>query len=283
MRLIDYLRGRGMTNREAQRAMETGKVYVYDAPTADAARDVDPEHVSVRMSSPRIRVGLDPVIVHRDDHLAVVIKPPGMLSTPAPGRKDTSILSETRNVLGESFAVHRLDEPTSGVMMVARTERCQLALKDMFEVHDVERVYLAVVRGQFPGEPRRVHNMLVRDRGDGIRGEALPSQVGKVAVTDFEIVRRVGADASIVRATLETGRTHQVRIHLSEMGYPILGDRLYGGGAARAAPRLALHAHVLGFRHPMTRESLRFVCPLADDLERFLRKLDGPRRSFRRR
>jgi RluA family pseudouridine synthase len=283
MRLIDHLRSKGMSNREAQRAMETGKVYVRDAPTADAARDVDPKHVSVRMNAPRITVGRDPIIIHRDDHLAVVVKPAGMLSTPAPGRKDTSIISETRRVLGDSHAVHRLDEPTSGVMMVARTVRAQQALKDMFEAHDVERVYLAIVRGQFSGEARRVHNMLVRDRGDGLRGEAGPSETGKVAVTDLELVSRPGADASIVKATLETGRTHQVRIHLSELGYPILGDRLYGEGAARAAPRLALHAHVLGFRHPFSRERLRFVCPLADDLERFVRKLNGPRRSFRRR
>ena len=283
MRLIDHLRALGMSNRDAQRAMETGKVYVHDAPTADSAREVDGEHVSIRMTAPRVRVGLDPVIIHRDDHLAVVIKPAGMLSVPAPGRKDQSILGVTRRVLGETYAVHRLDEDTSGVMLVARTGASQQALKALFAVHDVERCYLAMVRGQFMRSDRTLRNTLVRDRGDGRRGAAGPADVGKVAITHFSLVAHVGRDASLVRAILETGRTHQVRIHLSGMGYPVLGDRLYGDSASHAAPRLALHAHVLGFRHPMSGERLRFVCPLADDLERHRRKLDSARPSFPRR
>jgi RluA family pseudouridine synthase len=274
-RLIDHLRSLGMSNRDAKRALQTGKVYVRDAPVADPTRDVDAALVRVRDNAPRVRVGADIVIVHRDDHLAVVFKPPGMLSVPAPGRRDArTVVGEATRALGGALPVHRLDEPTSGLMLVARTERCQLALKDLLFRHDVERAYLALVRGRFPTEPTAVRNVLVRDRGDGRRGSGSPSTPnGKPAATVFRLVAPVGRNASLVEARLETGRTHQVRIHLAELGYPVLGDPLYGEGVARAAPRLALHARLLGFRHPFGAGELRFETELPDDLERLRRDL----------
>ena len=269
-----------MSNREAKAALESGKIYVGDAPSADAARDVEAADVQIRPNAPRVRPWHDPVIVFRDQHLAVIAKPAGMLSVPAASRRGAaSIISNARRLLGEIHAVHRLDEGTSGLMLVARTTACQEGLKQLFFHHDVERRYVALAHGDFPAEPVRRESELVRDRGDGLRGEGSD---GKRAVSHFALRRAIRKGRSLIEATLETGRTHQIRIHLEALGFPILGDRLYAPRpVASAAARLALHAEVLGFRHPITDESLRFEAPIADDLARLVREL-GKKRATRR-
>lgn len=270
-RLIDHLRSQGMSNREARAALSSGKVWVGGVPTADAGRTVDPATVEVRPRSPRITVGRDLVLLWRDDHLAVVWKPSGMLAVPAPRRRETNVLAEVGRILGTVFPVHRLDEGTSGLMMVARTAEAQQAVKDLLERHEVERRYLALVAGRLAKATMRVESNLVRDRGDGLRGTG--EGEGRRAVTNLRAVGSFGR-CTLVEATLETGRTHQVRIHLTEQGCPLLGDRLYAPRhVASRAPRLALHSTVLGLQHPITQAPLRFEATLADDLAGLARRL----------
>jgi 23S rRNA pseudouridine1911/1915/1917 synthase len=177
-------------------------------------------------------------------------------------------------ILGEAHIVHRLDEHTSGLLLVARTLAAQTALKALLEVHAVDRRYLAIVAGSAPEGERRVSSVLRRDRGDGLRGSDPEGEEGKPAVTYFQLRERLGPRYSLVEARLETGRTHQVRIHLAEQGLPLLGDPLYApAGVARLWPRQALHAWSLAFRHPFTRQELRFEAPLADDLEQLRRRI----------
>lgn len=281
-RLIDVLRERDLTGSAARDALKLGKVTLRGVPTADGGREVAPEDVRVDASAPRITVGRDPAFIYRDPHLVVLWKPPGLLSVPAPrqgGHK--SAIGAVSRTLGAAFAVHRLDEETSGLMVVALTESVQVALKALFEKHAIERRYLAMVSGRFVGE-RSVRSSLVRDRGDGKRGSVTPGEPvptdAREAITHFRAVEPLGPGATLVEARLETGRTHQVRVHLTELGFPLLGDALYGGRAVAArAPRVALHASVLGFEHPVTRRPLRFEAPLADDLERLRRALVGER------
>ncbi len=276
-RLIDHLRSLKFTNREVRDLLDTGKVMYCGVPTADGGREVDAALVTLRRDAPRIRPNRDLAIIHRDPHMVVVYKPPGMLSVPSPGRRDVkSVIGVVGHLIGAAFPVHRLDEPTSGLMMVALTERCQLLIKDILFDHRVERGYLALVNGQFPKEPCTVRTQLVRNRGDGLRGSAAEGEEdgAKEAVTHLRLREYLGKGASLVEARLETGRTHQVRIHLSEKGHPILGDELYAPpGLARAAPRLALHAFKLGFTHPVTGKKMDFEAPLADDLEALRRRL----------
>lgn len=275
-RLIDHLLDLGQTRRKARDLLNSGKVFLRGMPTADEGREVDPAEVSVRPAAPRIKPGRDLAILHRDEHLAVVFKPSGMLAVPALGRRGTPVVTvAVARLLGAAFAVHRIDEPTSGIMLVALTEPCQTACKELFADHRIERRYLAIVAGLFPSEPCTVHNFIVRDRGDGLRGGTQDENAGgREAITHLRLVERLGPRASLVEARLETGRTHQVRIHLAERRHAILGDELYGStGVARAARRLALHASFIGFRHPVTGEELSFDAPLADDLERLRRKL----------
>ncbi len=282
-RLIENLRSRGLSNREARDLMTSGKVFYYGIPTADEGREVDGERIEIRPDAPRIRPGRDLAVIYRDEHLAVVWKPAGLLSVSARGRgKERNVIGIAGRLLGSAFPVHRLDEPTSGLMMVALTEACQRQIKELLFNHRIERRYRAIVRGWFQKTPCTVRSLLVRDRGDGRRGSATDddnddnddNDKGKEGVTRLRLLEHLGPRASLVEARLETGRTHQVRIHLCEKKHPILGDELYGGsGVGRAAPRLALHACELGLRHPVTGEKLKFEAPLADDLEALRRRL----------
>jgi len=202
-----------------------------------------------------------PRVVHVDEHVAVVEKPAGLLIAPTPeGDRGTLVDLLAREVLpgAPALVVHRLDLPTSGLLVVARSTLANRALAERFRTHDVEREYLAIVRG--------------RVAWDATSCEA--PVAGRAARTTFACEERLGDVASVVRAQLETGRTHQVRIHLAHLGHPVLGDRQHGG-AARAAgdpPRLALHAAVLGFAHPATGEPLRFTSPWPGDLARWLER-----------
>lgn len=281
MRLVDHLRDLGLSGREARAALTRGKVWYRDAPTCDPIREVEPALVRYRPQAPNITVGRDPAIVYKDAALVVVWKPAGLLSVPAVGRSQAANLIEVVSGLlhQQLFAVHRLDELTSGLMVIARTAAIQERMRSMFAAHELERRYLAIVKGIFPTKPMTLRSVIVRNRGDGLRGRADEDSdpedpTGREAVTHVKLVEQLGSQAALVEAQLETGRTHQVRIHLAELGHPVLGDSLYGGhGVGRTMPRYALHATVLGLAHPVTSEALRFESPLADDLEKYVRNM----------
>jgi 23S rRNA pseudouridine1911/1915/1917 synthase len=184
------------------------------------------------------------------------------------------------------LAVHRLDKETSGLVVFARTPASQRHLSKQFREHTIERCYLALVRGGT--KDGRIESYLVRDRGDGRRGSTTVRGQGKRAVTFVRVLEKLG-DFTLVECRLETGRTHQARIHLGESGTPICGERVYDrplngrplpdrcGG-----PRLALHAARLGFVHPATGKRMQWRSPLPRDLKGLvtrLRKRSQVRRS----
>jgi len=173
--------------------------------------------------------------------------------------------------------VHRLDRETSGLLVFARTAEARKHLEHQFRRHTVERRYLAVARGAV--EAGTIVSRLVRDRGDGRRGSTSLPNVGKRAVTHVRPVERLG-DYTLIECRLETGRTHQIRIHLSEQGHPLCGDKIYGKPLFRAAApdasgarRLALCAVELGFIHPTTGEKLRFETRPPQDFAELVRRL----------
>jgi 23S rRNA pseudouridine1911/1915/1917 synthase len=267
-----------------RRALQAGKIFVRGVPTSDGGRDVEASEITVRMDAPRLRPGRDLVVLHRDRDVVVVWKPAGMLSVPARGRPDghLSVLGLVERITrGPALPVHRIDEPTSGLLMVARNATAQTILKEQLELHTVERRYRAIVSGHPPPTPTRYESTFVRDRGDGLRGSAELWQVrpnednpGRHAATVIQRVSILDRRTSLVEATLETGRTHQLRIHLAEAGFSILADPLYATqSVASRGSRLALHAAVLGFVHPRSGEALRFVTRLPDDLEQLRRGL----------
>ena len=181
------------------------------------------------------------------------------------------------------YPVHRLDRDTSGLMLFALSVRARDALIGMFSRHQVHRSYIAVVLGRVE-EPREVRTLLVRDRGDGLRGSLPPGSDdarAKPAVTRVRPIEHIGDAYTVVECELETGRTHQVRIHLAEIGHMLCGEKLYTRPAADApglndssgAPRQALHSASLRFEHPISRRPLEFKSPLSNDLSRWLERL----------
>jgi 23S rRNA pseudouridine1911/1915/1917 synthase len=174
--------------------------------------------------------------------------------------------------------VHRLDRETSGLMAFARTVPAERNLGQQFRQHTTHRRYLAIVHGTLD-KPQTIESTLVRDRGDGRRGSGAEDDAGKRAVTHVKPLEALG-DYTLVECRLETGRTHQIRIHLSECGHPLCGDKVYRqplAGPAIAdksgAPRLALHAFELHVEHPISGKSLEFRMDLPRDLSQFLARL----------
>jgi 23S rRNA pseudouridine1911/1915/1917 synthase len=173
--------------------------------------------------------------------------------------------------------VHRLDKETSGLLVFARTALAERELGMQFRKHTVIRRYLALVTGMMI--PRTIRSNLVRDRGDGRRGSTTLPKVGKPAVTHVEVAERFDG-FTLLSCRLETGRTHQIRIHLSEFGHPVCGDKVYcrkpNGEIVpdpSHAPRLALHALELGFAHPVTGAALFWEMPPPEDLQQLYQKL----------
>jgi 23S rRNA pseudouridine1911/1915/1917 synthase len=173
--------------------------------------------------------------------------------------------------------VHRLDKETSGLVVSARTVAAERGLGRQFHAHTVIRRYLAVVPGYVP--PQRIATRFVRDRGDGRRGSTHQLGIGKEAITHIDVTERLFA-YTLLSCRLETGRTHQIRIHLAESGHPVCGDKVYHhlpDGTVLAdrsgAPRLALHAVELGFVHPVTRHEMHWEMPLPPDFQAFLDRL----------
>lgn len=204
----------------------------------------------------------EPRVVFVDEHVVVVDKPAGMLSAPTP-EGDRGSLGDVlrRSVLPGStpMVVHRLDLMTSGLVVLALSEVANRELSARFRVHDVEREYLAAVAGR----PTR-------------ESFALDAPIdGRRALTFVRCERALGPGATLIRARLETGRTHQIRIHLAGLGHPVLGDRAHGTRSDLDPPRMALHATVLGFVHPVDGRSLRFESPWPEDLAPWIAALES--------
>jgi 23S rRNA pseudouridine1911/1915/1917 synthase len=238
-------------------------------------------------------------VAHEDAALIVVDKPAGMVVHPAPGAETGTLVAALLHHCGASLSgvggvarpgiVHRIDKDTSGLLVVAKTDAAHAALSAQFAAHDLEREYVAVVRGapdradpRLAGHPAvafeadgwiRIDAPIARSRSD--RKKMAVVQGGRRAVTRFRVEQVFGPAekpwASLVRCRLETGRTHQIRVHLSHVGHPLAGDPTYGRGgghpALKAFPRQALHARTLGFRHPDDGRPVRFEAAIPDDLE----------------
>jgi 23S rRNA pseudouridine1911/1915/1917 synthase len=236
-------------------------------------------------------------VLFEDADLIVLDKPAGIAAHPAPGSERGTLVNALLAHCEGSLSgiggvarpgiVHRLDKDTSGVMVAAKTDAAHRGLSALFAAHDIERAYIALTRGA----PRAARGTIATRIGRSPRDRkkmAVLRSGGREAITHYQTERLFGPSsrplAARVRATLETGRTHQIRVHLASLGAPVLGDGLYGAGspapAVRAAigqaglVRQALHAAVLGFRHPLTGAALRFETALPADMARLQAALE---------
>jgi 23S rRNA pseudouridine1911/1915/1917 synthase len=277
--LAAFLRARlgGLPWTQVKRLVGSGKVSVDGSVvTEDGHRVTAGATVALRMSSRRPdEPGQASVrLVHEDLHLVVIDKPSGISSVPYDDKEQGTALDLVRAAwrkLGRPatstplFTVHRIDKETSGLLVFAKTKRAERGLAMQFRTHAVERMYLCVAHGDV--KAARIESMLVEDRGDGLRGSTRFPNQGKRAVTHVTPRHRLPG-ATLCEVRLETGKTHQIRIHLSERGHPLVGERVYirdFQGEPIVAPRLYLHAATLGFVHPVTGAELRFESPLPPD------------------
>ncbi len=271
----------GVPRAQVQRWVEHGSVTRNGQParashkvrSGDRLRAEPPEP----MSSEVLPEALPLTILHEDDDLVVVDKPAGMVVHPAPGHASgtlvNALLHHCQGLAGiggvmRPGIVHRLDRGTSGVMVAAKHDAAHLALSQQFHDHTIERVYLAFVRGVPGAETGHVARPIGRHHRDRKR-MSVATRHGRDARTAWRVVARYpAAGVSLLEVRPETGRTHQIRVHLSHRGLPLVGDKVYGRARARTRQidRPALHAAVLGFEHPSRGERLRFEAPLPADL-----------------
>lgn len=273
-----------------QGLIESGRVRVDGQQRKPKFRMTPGEVVSVEIPPPRIDEILpDPIplaIVYEDADVIVVDKPAGMVVHPAPGHpRGTLANALLAHVPGISVGgsqrpgiVHRLDKDTSGLIVAAKTDRGRTALVTQWETRSVEKTYLALVSGSLEDEEATIDAPIGRDPKNRQRMAVLRS--GRPAVTHFRVVERF-PDSTLLEISIETGRTHQIRVHLAFIGHPIVGDQVYG----RARPtepqleRQFLHASALGFRLS-DGEALRVEAPLPQDLQAVLEELRARSASF---
>lgn len=221
-------------------------------------------------------------IVYEDDELLVVDKPAGMVVHPAPGNHSGTLVNALMYHCGDALSsingvirpgiVHRIDKDTSGLLMVAKTDRAHNALSAQLAEHSITRRYKAIVYSNIKEDEGTVDKPIGRDPGNRLRNAVVYTN-SKNAVTHYRVLERFGG-FTLVEAVLETGRTHQIRVHMAYIRHPLLGDTLYGPAKNRyGAKRQMLHAGVLGFVHPVTGEYMEFNSPLPQDFEDVLAKL----------
>lgn len=245
------------------RRLEGGETIEVELPEPEPTELV-PEDVDLR-------------VAYEDEHLLVVDKPAGVVVHPAPGHGHGTLvhgLLELGATGGEESdrpgIVHRLDRGTSGLLVVARSEEAYERLQDLVRERALERIYLALVRGRPRSWQGRIDAPIGRDREDPTR-RSLDTDAPREATTHFEVEELLGAHA-LLRVRLETGRTHQIRVHLAAIDLPVVGDPVYGVPDPRLK-RQFLHASRLAFTHPFTGQSVEVESPLPADLQGFLAQM----------
>lgn len=270
-----------------QKLFENGSINVGGEPCREKKRKAAAgDIVEITIPQPeRLEVEAEDIpldIVYEDDELLVVDKPAGMVVHPAPGNHSGTLVNALMYHCGDALSsingvirpgiVHRIDKDTSGLLMVAKTDRAHNALSAQLAEHSITRRYRAIVYSNIKEDEGTVDKPIGRDPGNRLRNAVVYTN-SKNAVTHYRVLERFGG-FTLVEAVLETGRTHQIRVHMAYIRHPLLGDTLYGPAKNKyGAKRQMLHAGVLGFAHPVTGEYMEFNSPLPQDFENVLAKL----------
>ena len=274
----------GLTRSVIQNHIKDGKVLVGGKAASKSDKAIGGSEVTIEVPD-AVPLELEPEnipleIVYEDDDLLVVNKPKGMVVHPAPGNYTGTLVHALLYHCGDRLSgingvirpgiVHRIDKLTSGLLMVAKNDTAHLGLSEQIQAHTFTREYQAVCRGRLKEQTGTINAPIGRHPVDRKKMCVTPHN-SKHAVTHYEVITEYSG-WSHVRLRLETGRTHQIRVHLSHIGHPILGDEVYGS-AFKGIEGQCLHAGKIGFIHPIKQEYLEFTSPLPDYFEEVLRKL----------
>ena len=277
----------------AKRQIASGKVFVDGACVTEIDRRlVAGESIEVRTNAPRPRDPMrEGILVYDDAHVVVIDKPSDVNSVPYEDRENGTAMDLVRGAWRRAgraatttplHVVHRIDRATSGLLMFAKTKQAEIGLAAQLRAHAMERSYVCVAHGAVAS--RRIESFLVEDRGDGLRGSTMRQEQGKRAVTHVE-ARQALLHATLCDVRLETGKTHQIRIHLSEAGHPLVGEPVYirdFDGPILTSSRLMLHAATLGFEHPVTRMRVTLASPLPPEFVAVVKRLTPGRAATAR-
>ena len=277
----------GLTRSAAQRLLEEGAVTSGGRPLKKSEKTASGQVIQVVLPEPEPvdvlpqDIPLD--VVYEDSDVIVVNKPVGMVVHPAPGHPDGTLVNALLYHCGDTLSgingalrpgiVHRIDRDTSGLIIAAKNDRAHLALAEQLQDHSLARVYEAVAVGSFREDSGTVDAPIGRHPVDRKKMAVEPKN-GRPAVTHWKVLARYSG-CTHVECRLETGRTHQIRVHLASIGHPLLGDTVYG--SKKPYPGLAgqcLHARRLMFRHPRTGERVELECPLPGWFQEVLDKLE---------
>lgn len=258
---------RGEKIIKANYKVRAGEMFVVDIPEPEPIEAV-PENIP-----------LD--IIYEDDDVVVLNKARGMVVHPAPGNYTgtlvNALLYHCSNLSGINSAirpgiVHRLDKDTSGIMIVAKNDAAHISLSQQIQSKTAVRTYLAVVRGNIKTDSGTIETKIARDKTDR-KKMAVVKEGGRDAITDYEVLERFGK-YTLVRCKLRTGRTHQIRVHMEYLGYPLVGDPKYSPMKTPFGIKgQALHSHTLEFTHPRTGERMKFEAPLPEDMHKIITRL----------
>ena len=271
----------------SQKLIDDGMVTVNDEIPKQSSKVNEGDIVHVRIPMPKDsdikeeEIPLD--ILFEDEHIVVINKKRGMVVHPAPGHQEGTLVNALMYHIDDLSGVggverpgivHRLDKNTSGVMVIAKSDKAHQRLTSMFQLRNIEKEYLAIVFGKMRGHEGIINLPIGRDPNDRKKMAVVTS--GKNAVTRWKVRKSYG-DFSLVSMFLETGRTHQIRVHLKQVGNPVVCDPEYSSGRVCpfAIDGQALHSHRLAFEHPITGEKLSFEVPLPDDMKRIIQELEG--------
>lgn len=281
-RLDSFLAGSLGSRSRAARLIESGRVTVNGSPAQKRRTVARGDRVVVAAATSRGTRPTRPegpparyAVAYEDRHLIVVDKPAGMVVHPARGHRQGTLAQELadRAAGGEDPAragiVHRLDKDTSGLLVVAKGEDVHRALREMLSARAIHREYVAMVDGTPQALSGTIEASIGRDRRDRVL-VSLDTDTPRAARTHFTLLERLGP-VTLIRVELETGRTHQIRVHMQAIGNPVTGDAAYGGSSRFGLTRQFLHSERLSFTHPVTGDSVDVTAPLPDDLRRALR------------
>jgi 23S rRNA pseudouridine1911/1915/1917 synthase len=291
----------GLTRSAATRLIESGDITVNGKKAAKNLRLKAGDEISILLPEPEAsevlpqNIPLD--VVYEDEDLIVINKPIGMVVHPAAGNPDGTLVNALLYHCGNSLSgiggvirpgiVHRIDKETSGLLVVAKHDEAHLFLAEQLKGHRINRIYTAVAVGNFKEDEGTVDAPIGRHPVDRKKMAVIrnPELSAREAVTHWKVLARAVADGNaftLLRCELETGRTHQIRVHCASIGHPLLGDPIYGGNGTRFEAKhknmiegQALHAGELSFIHPRTKEQVRFTAPMPAGMQKLVDTLFG--------
>jgi 23S rRNA pseudouridine1911/1915/1917 synthase len=279
-----------ISRSQVQRLIEQDHVSVNGEPVRAKYKVKSGDVVQLHMPDPvPLDLSAEPIplnIVFEDECMVVVDKPAGMVVHPAPGHATGTLVHALLHHCDDLSGiggverpgiVHRLDKETSGLVLVAKSEMAHRSLARQFKEREIKKVYLALVKGNV-AQDKGVIDLAIGRHKIHRKKMAVQKEGGRPATTSFEVIARY-PHFSYLRLFPKTGRTHQIRVHVAQMGHPILGDKVYGGkmdAKCMKLPRQALHAHQLEIRHPISGETQNFFAPLPGDLDFYLKNHSLP-------